>query len=315
MKNLIRIQRQLRLDFNENKTKLEQLHIAQEYKAQAYAMKNVFHESYANYHVAEIFSDMGELSISCDLLHKIIPLFEEQNSKDYLHQAYLLLAQNEKLRGNVEISVQEFDNALNLNHCAPEAKAQVLHYLANFHLRFGQYDEALLLVNRALHHLTLKSRFQRKLFFKILLQFSKTLLLKENDAQCLDVLKKIKKAQKTQQLPDIDTLLDQHFALFFEKQDHLSKAVYHYKKAIKQSAKDDSLLICLSLQVGLSNLYIKQGAIAQAEELLLKAYHSYPYEENEHFLMLLSNLAEVYQLIGNKKEQLRFEQELCLRSS
>ena len=31
--------------------------------------------------------------------------------------------------------------------------------------------------------------------------------------------------------------------------------------------------------------------------------------------MVLSNLAEVYQLIGNKKEQNRFEQELCLRAS
>ena len=315
MNDLSQIEHHLKSSFIKNSTKLEQLNVAQEYKAQAYSKKNLFHQAYANLYLAEIFSDMGELSISCDLLHRIMPFFQEYKCCDYLHQAHLLLGYNENLRGNIETSVQEFDNALSLNLSSPEGSARVLHHLVNYLLKFGRHKEALLTAERALQHLSLKSKFQRKLYFKILVQLAQTLILQRNNEKSLDVLNKIKKAQKTQQLPDIDTLLDQSYGLLFEKMDNLSKAEYYYKKAIRNSKHDESLLICLSIQVNLSNLYMKNGAFIQAEELFLKTYNSYPYEENEYFLMVLSNLAEVYQLIGNKKEQNRFEQELCLRAS
>lgn len=315
MKDLNQTQKQLKSAFIENRSKLDQLNIAQEYKAQAYANKNLFHQTYANYYLAEIFSAMGELSISCELLNRIMPFFVEHKCYEYLHQAHLLLGYNENLRGNIEISVQQFDKAINVNLCSPEGNARNLHHLVNYLIKFGQHKEALLTGERALLHLSLKSKFQRKLYFKILLQLAQILIVQENNEKGIEVLNKIKKAQIKQQLPDIDTLLNQNYGLLFEKKNDLSKAEYYYKKAIRNSKQNESLLICLSLQVSLSNVYIKKCAYTQAEELLLKAYHSYPYEENEHFLNVLSNLAEVYQFLGNKKEQQRFEQELCLRSS
>ena len=79
MNDLSQIEHHLKSSFIKNSTKLEQLNVAQEYKAQAYSKKNLFHQAYANLYLAEIFSDMGELSISCDLLHRIIPFFKNTN--------------------------------------------------------------------------------------------------------------------------------------------------------------------------------------------------------------------------------------------
>lgn len=315
MMELCQLNQQLKSYFNQNSSKIEQLNIAQEYKAHAYVKKNVFHQAYANFFLAETFADMGELSISCDLLYRLTPFFREHKCYDYLLQVYLLLGNNENMRGNIENSVAQFNKAIQLNFCSPEGTARILQHMAKYLIQFGQYSEALKTIERALLYLSLKSKFQRKLYFQLLIQMAQVLVFQDKNEQSIQILDKIKKAQRGQRLADITTLLYQSYAFLFEKTADFSKAALYYKKAIKQSKQDESLLICLSLQVSLSTIYFKKGNFTQAEKLLLEVYHAYPYEENEYFLQLLSNLAAVYEALGNKKEQERFEKELCLKAT
>jgi mRNA-degrading endonuclease YafQ of YafQ-DinJ toxin-antitoxin module len=315
MLELNKIELALRVSLNENNCNLIHLCKIQDYKAQAFMEKDPFHQAYANFYLASTFSDMGELSISRDLLKRIIPFFKEQNRKDYLQQALLLLSSNESLLGFDKSAVNYFDEAINLNLCLPEAKSRILFHFSNYFTKFSAFNRALRSSQTGLKHLSLKSKFQRKLYFKLLLQMAGILSHQKQFEKSLEILNKIHKAQKTEKLSGITALIHQQFAILFEKQNNFIKAKYHYEKAIDESLQKEDLLISLCLKVSLSNVFIKEGSITEAEALLIDTYNTYPYEVNEYFLLLISNLAEIYLLTGNKKAQLRFEQELCLRSN
>ena len=104
-------------------------------------------------------------------------------------------------------------------------------------------------------------------------------------------------------------------AHYYLKRKKYLEAEAYLLKGIHKSINDESLLISLSLKMELSNVYILQDKIKPAEELLLETYYTYPYEENEYFILLLSNLASVYERMGNKEKQKKFEHELCMRTS
>lgn len=305
---------ELRTKLNGNIANNEAIKLVKYYQSKALALENVRHQNYANYYLAEILYQKGELNRAASLLKQTKSFFSNENATEFLHRSYILLGKIKQQQGNVESTLAYLELAKKIDPENSYFKAARLLNLSIFLKEFHAYDEALEKLKLSLKLVSVHNENERVLYFDLLLQMATIYLQKKQASKTFAILTSIEKVILKHPCNEIYTKVLLGFASYYQYKNEIKRAVKYYQSALLESNNKQQMLQELSCKVALSTLYLEENNLLEAEKILLGTLNAYKQEDKVLYLSLLNNLYTLYNRLENEDAKEKFKEELDYNS-